>query len=191
MKKEIPFHSSLLDLAVDTISKSDIQKLIHWLRQYPRLTMAQETRKFEHAWSQWLGVKYTVLCNSGSSANLLMFGALDAAGRAGNRRAIVPATGWVTTITPAIQLGYEPSMCESDIRTFGVDPEALEKLLRQTRAKTVIVVHVLGVPCDMPAILRLQKKYGFALLEDCCGSHGSTHGGQKVGTFGDMSSFSF
>ncbi len=186
-----PFYSNPLDLAVNTVTKTDIQELIAWLRTYPRLTMADETRLFEEAWSKWQGVKYSVMCNSGSSANLLMYAALDAAGRAGNRKVAVPATGWVTTITPAIQLGFKPVMCESQLQTYGSDLNCLEKILRKQRPQTVIVVHTLGVPNDLTAILALQKKYEFTLLEDCCASHGALHKGRKVGTVGNMSSFSF
>jgi CDP-6-deoxy-D-xylo-4-hexulose-3-dehydrase len=186
-----PFYSNPLDLAVNTVTKADIQELVAWLRTYPRLTMADETQLFEKAWSKWLGVKYSVLCNSGSSANLLMYAALDAAGLAKNRKVVVPATGWLTTIAPAIQLGFQPVMCESQLQTYGTDLDCLEKILRKERPKTVILVHTLGIPNDMTAVRALQKKYGFTLLEDCCASHGAEHKGKKVGTFGDMSSFSF
>jgi CDP-6-deoxy-D-xylo-4-hexulose-3-dehydrase len=179
------------DLAVNTISARDVEELIAWLRTYPRLTMFRETGLFERAWSRWLGVKYSVMCNSGASANLLMYAALDAAGRAGNRKVVVPATGWPTDIAPAIQFGWRPIMCESDPRTYGLDPACLEKILKRERPAAVVMVHVLGVPADMTAILALKKKYGFALLEDACASHGSRHRGRLAGTFGDISVFSF
>ncbi|MDO9543195.1 MAG: DegT/DnrJ/EryC1/StrS family aminotransferase [Kiritimatiellia bacterium] len=185
------FKSSRYDLAVDTISEEDLEALISWLRQYPKLTMGDETRRFEQAWSKWLGVKYSVMCNSGASANLLMYAALDAAGKSGNRKVVVPATGWPTDITPAIQFGWKPIMCESDPRTFGLDPNCLEKVLKQEHPAAVVVVHVLGVPADMTSIMTLKKKYGFALLEDSCASHGSRHRGKMVGNFGDISVFSF
>ncbi len=186
-----PFHSRRYDLAVDTISQQDVHDIISWLEAYPRLTMANETPAFEKAWAKWLGVKYCVMCNSGSSANLLMYAALDSTKRSGKRRIIVPATGWVTTIAPAIQFGWNPVMCESDPQTFGLDLNMLEKLLKKNHPETVILVHVLGVPNNMTAIKALQKKYDFQLLEDCCASHGARHQGQMIGTFGIMSSFSF
>ncbi|MFH0878442.1 MAG: DegT/DnrJ/EryC1/StrS family aminotransferase, partial [Lentisphaerota bacterium] len=187
----IPYKSNRYDLAVNTISKSDIEQVIPWLRQYPKLTMGGETKRFEEKWARWLGVKYGVMCNSGASANLLMYAALDAAGKAGNRKVVVPATGWPTDIAPAIQFGWKPIMCESDPRTFGLDPNCLEKILKRERPSAVVVVHVLGVPADMTAIMALKKKYGFALLEDACGAHGACHRGKKAGTFGDISVFSF
>lgn len=187
----VHFNSSRYDLAVNTISKPDLEELISWLREYPRLTMANETRRFEEKWSKWLGVKYSVMCNSGASANLLMYAALGAAGKFGNRKVVVPATGWPTDIAPAIQFGWKPIMCESDPRTFGLDPNRLETILKKERPAVVVVVHVLGVPADMSAIMALKKKYGFSVLEDACASHGSRHRGKMVGTFGDISVFSF
>jgi CDP-4-dehydro-6-deoxyglucose reductase, E1 len=186
-----PFYSSPLDLAVNTVTKADLRELIAWLKLYPRLTMFDETLGFEKAWSKWQGVKYSVLCNSGSSANLLMYAALEAAGRAGKKKVVVPATGWLTTVSPAIQLGFKPLMCESQMQTFGSDMDCLEKIIRKQRPETVVLVHTLGVPNDMTAVQALRDKYGFNLLEDCCASHGAAHRGKKVGSFGTMSSFSF
>jgi len=187
----VHYKSCRYDLAVDTISPADVENIVFWLRQYPKLTMGDETKRFEEKWSKWLGVKYSVMCNSGASANLLMYAALDAAGKSGNRKVVIPATGWPTDIAPAIQFGWKPIMCESDPRTFGLDPNCLEKILKRERPSVVVVVHVLGVPADMTAIMVLKKKYGFALLEDACGAHGACHRGKKVGTFGDVSVFSF
>lgn len=187
----VHFNSSRYDLAVNTISQADLEKIISWLRQYPKLTMGDETKHFEEKWSKWLGVKYSVMCNSGASANLLMYAALDAAGKSGNRKVVVPATGWPTDIAPAIQLGWKPIMCESDPRTFGLDPNCLEKILKREHPAAVVVVHVLGVPADMTSIMELKKKYGFMLLEDACASHGSRHLGKLAGNFGDISVFSF
>lgn len=185
------FRSQPYDLAVDTIDQQDLEQLIAWMREYPRLTMAEETRRFEQQWSEWLGVKYSVMVNSGSSANLLMYAALDSSGRSGERRVVVPATGWATTVAPALQFRWQAIMCESDADTYGSELARLTSIIEQYRPETVILVHVLGVPNRMEPILELKKRYGFNLLEDCCASHGSRHQGRKVGTFGDLSSFSF
>jgi len=186
-----PFHSRRYDLAVDTIQDADLAEMIEWLKSYPRLTMADVTREFEAAWARWMGMKYAVMCNSGSSANLMMYAALETSRKATQKRIVVPATGWATTLMPALQLGWKPTMCESDQRTFGVDLTVLEDILKREKPDAIILVHVLGVPCDMTGILALQAKYGFSILEDCCASHGARHQGRLVGSFGDMSSFSF
>lgn len=178
-------------LAEDTIDKKDIDQLIDWLKNYPRLTQGPLTPKFEEKWSNWVGQKHSTLCNSGSSANLMMYYALLLSGRLKNKKIIVPSVGWVTTIAPAIQLGFEPIMCEADKETFGLDLNHLEKLLEEHDPGSVIMVQVLGVPHYVEKILALKKKHNFFFLEDACAAMGSTYKGQKVGSFGDMSSFSF
>jgi CDP-4-dehydro-6-deoxyglucose reductase, E1 len=177
-------------LAKDTIDDNDIDGLIKWLKTYPRLTMGDLTRKFEEKWSKWLGKKYAVFCNSGSSANLLMYAALLNSGKLKNKKIIVPCCAWPTTIAPGMQLGFKPIMCEADPDTFGLDLNHLEKLLIKHKPSSVILVQVLGVPHKMSELMKLKKKYGFYLLEDACAAVGAKYNNKKVGTFGDMSSIS-
>lgn len=178
-------------LAQDTIDRQDIDHLIEWLRTYPRLTKGAVTLDFEQRWSQWLGGPYSVHCNSGSSANLLMYYALLRSGKLRNTNVIVPSVGWVTSIAPAIQFGFTPYMCEADPDTFGLDLNHLEDLLKRHHAQTVLLVQVLGVPHRMRELQTLKDRYGFYLLEDACAAIGAEYEGRKVGTFGDMASFSF
>ncbi|HNV85627.1 MAG TPA: DegT/DnrJ/EryC1/StrS family aminotransferase [Candidatus Omnitrophota bacterium] len=178
-------------LAEDTIDQKDIDRLIEWLKGTPRLTKDKLNVLFENQWSRWIGRKFSAFCNSGSSANLLMYYALLLSGKLKNKKVIVPATGWVTTIAPAIQFGFEPILCESDPDTFGLNLDHLEKLLKKHEPSAVTMVQVLGIPHKMNAVMALKKKYRFILLEDACASIGSTFFGRKIGTFGDMSSFSF
>ena len=178
-------------LAQDTIDRQDIDRLIDWLRTYPRLTKGAVTLEFEQQWNRWLGRSRSVHCNSGSSANLLMYYTLLLSGKLRNKKVIVPSVGWVTTIAPAIQFGFEPIMCEADQDTFGLDLNHLEDLLRRHEAQTVMLVQVLGVPHKMREVMALKERYGFILLEDACAAIGATYQGQHIGTFGDMASFSF
>jgi CDP-6-deoxy-D-xylo-4-hexulose-3-dehydrase len=178
-------------LAEDTINQQDIDRLISWLKTYPRLTKNQVTIEFEEKWSQWVGRDFSLHCNSGSSANLLMYYTLLLSGRLKNKKVIVPSVGWVTSIAPAIQFGFEPIMCEADPDTFGLDLNQLEILLQKHEPSTVLMVHVLGVPHKMDQVLQLKEKYGFFLLEDACAAIGATYKEKKVGAFGDMASFSF
>jgi CDP-6-deoxy-D-xylo-4-hexulose-3-dehydrase len=178
-------------LAERTIDEHDIEDLIEWLRIKPQLTQGPLVHDFQRAWSAWLGRSYSVYCNSGSSANLLMYYAAELSGRLPNKKVIVPAVSWATTVAPAIQLGFEPIMCDADHETFGLDIEQLEKLCNEHQPGAVIVVQTLGVPGHMDDLLELKRKYGFLLMEDACPATGSTYKGKKVGTFGDMASFSF
>lgn len=177
-------------LAEDTIDHQDMGRVIEWLKTYPRLTKGKVTVQFEEKWSRWAGKKYSVFCNSGSSANLLMYYVLLLSGRLKNKKVVVPSVGWVTTIAPAIQFGFEPLMCEADPDTFALDLNHLEDLLKKHQPGTVMMVQVLGVPHKMPEFLALKEKYGFIFLEDACAAVGSSAWGKKLGSFGDMGSFS-
>ena len=178
-------------LAQDTIDRSDVDRLISWLKTYPRLTKGAVTLDFEAKWSQWAGKKYSLFCNSGSSANLLMFYALLISGRLKNKKIVLPSVGWATTLAPAIQFGFEPVLCEADAETFGLDLNHLESLLKKENPGAVVLVQVLGVPHKMPELLKLKEKYGFFLLEDACAAVGSSGYGKKLGGFGDMGAYSF
>lgn len=178
-------------LAEDTIDAEDIRALCGWLRTIPRLTQGGLVREFEKRCCGYWGRQHSVFCNSGSSANFLMYAALLYSGLLKNKKVIVPSAGWPTTIAPAIQLGFEPIMCESDPDTCGLDLECLEHLLIKYNPATVIMVQVLGVPHKMDKLLALKDKYRFFLLEDACAAMGSSYRDKQVGSFGDMSSFSF
>lgn len=186
LAKTIRYH-----LAEDTIDSKDIDALIGWLKTYPRLTKSKLTVEFEDKWSAWLGVRHSVFCNSGSSANLLMYAALLHSGRLRNKKIIVPTVGWATSVAPAMQLGFEPIMCEADKETFGLDLNHLEGLLKAHEPAAVFMVQVLGVPHRMPELQALKEKFGFMLLEDACAAVGASAYGRKVGSFGDMGAFSF
>ena len=178
-------------LAERTIDKADLTDLKDWLETDPWLTQGPLVRQFEAAWAAWLGRKHALFVNSGSSANLLMYAALLAQKDLPNRKVIVPAVSWATTVAPAIQLGFEPIMCDADPQTFGLDLTELEALCQKHKPATVIAVHVLGTPNDMERLCDLRRRYGFVLLEDACAATGSRWDGAHVGTFGELSSFSF
>ena len=95
-------------LAKETINDEDIDALCGWLKTYPRLTKGNLTWEVEDKWANFIGTKHAVFNNSGSSANLLMVAAATMSGRIKNKKIVVPSVGWVTTISPAIQLGLTP-----------------------------------------------------------------------------------
>ena len=180
-----------ISLVKNTITKKNISKLIKWLKTNPKLTKGELTVEFEKKWSEWLGTKYSVFLNSGSSANLAMIYSLIVSNRLKNNKIIVPALSWVTTVTPTIQFGLEPIMCDCDSDNLGLDLNHLESLIIEHNPSTIILVHVLGIPNQMDKIIDLCEKYNVILLEDTCESVGSTYNNQKLGSLGLMSSFSF
>jgi CDP-6-deoxy-D-xylo-4-hexulose-3-dehydrase len=178
-------------LAEATIDQADLDALADWVRGNPWLTQGPLVRELERRWADWLGQRHAVFVNSGSSANLLMYSALQLSGRLRNQRVVVPAIAWATTVAPAIQLGFEPLMCDADPATFGLDLGHLDRLLAEHDPAAVITVPTLGIPGDVDGLLRRRERHRFALMEDCCPALGSRYRGRMIGTFGDLSSMSF
>jgi CDP-6-deoxy-D-xylo-4-hexulose-3-dehydrase len=183
--------SKKITLVKDTIDNNDIDKLINWLSKYPRLTKGNLTLEFEKKWSEWLGVKYSIFVNSGSSANLAAVYSLILSGKLKNNKIVVPAVSWVTTVTPAIQLGMTPIMCECDMDNLGLDINHLKQIIKDENPSAIILVHVLGIPNHMNEIIELCEQNNILLIEDTCESIGSEYDNKKLGTFGNLSTFSF
>lgn len=180
-----------INLVKDTIDSDDIKNLISWLETNPRLTKSKLNVEFEKEWSKWLGKKYSVFVNSGSSANLAALYSLLLSGKLRNNKIIVPAVSWVTTVTPAIQFGMEPIMCECDEDNLGLNINHLKQIIEEHDPSSIILVHVLGFPNHMNEIVELCNAHNIKLIEDTCESIGSEYDGKKLGTFGDLSTFSF
>ena len=180
----------MITLVKDTIDNKDIDRLVDWLKTYPKLTKGSVTLEFENKFSEWLGKKYSVFCNSGSSANLLMLSALQQGEYLKNNKVVVPSVSWATDLSPVIQLGLEPLLCDSNMTDLSVDLEHLERIFQEESPSVLMFVSVLGLVPDMNKIVELCFEYDVILLEDTCESMGCEYKGQKLGTFGKMSSFS-
>lgn len=180
----------MINLVKDTISKAEIDSLIVWLQNYPKLTKGELTEEFERKWSKWLGRKYSVFLNSGSSANLAMMYALKISNRLKNDKIVVPCISWTTTLSPVVQLGLTPILCEASKDDLGIDPNYFEDLCKKHNPSCVILVHVLGFPNQMDRIQEICEKYDVILIEDSCESVGSLYSEKMTGCFGLMSSFS-
>jgi len=180
-----------IHLVKDTIDKNDIENLSSWLSTNPRLTKGELTVEFERKWSEWLGCKYSVFVNSGSSANLAAIYSLILSNKLKNNKIVVPAVSWVTTVTPAIHLGLEPIMCDCDKDNLGLDVDNLRQIIIDEDPAALILVHVLGFPNHMKEIKELCDEHNILLVEDTCESLGSEYDGKKLGSIGDVSTFSF
>jgi len=180
----------MINLVKDTIDNKDIDRLIDWLKTYPRLTKGPITLELEDKWSKWLGRKYSIFCNSGSSANLLMLSALKESGYMENNKVVVPSVAWSTDLAPVMQLGFEPILCDSNMEDLSVDLEHLETIFKEQNPSALMFVSVLGLVPDMDRLEALCMRYDVALLEDTCESMGCEYKGKKLGTFGMMSTFS-
>jgi len=175
-------------LMSDNISKDDIKSLINFIKSTDRYTNGPEVKKFEAKWSRWLGVKYSVFVNSGSSANLLSLAALKI--EKGLGEVIVPPLNWSSNIYSILHNGFKPRFVDINIKTLGLDENKLEKSIN-SKTKAIFLTHILGLNALTPKILSLIKKYKIELIEDCCESHGAKFLNKKIGSYGSQSNFSF
>ncbi len=176
-------------LMKNNITRDDLDAVCALLNQEdPILTQSRNVRAFEREWSEWVGVRYSVFVNSGSSANLLTLAALK--DRFGAGEIILPTVTWVSDIAAALHCGFTPVFVDIDPRTLGMDHrQVLEKIAPRTRA--VFLTHVLGYNALSRTLLDDLAARGVPLLEDVCESHGATFEGRKLGSFGLASNFSF
>ena len=159
------------------------------------LTTGRFAEEFEKRFAAYLGVRDAVLVNSGSSANLLAVSALTSP-KLGDRRlrpgdeVITVAAGFPTTVNPIVQNNLVPVFLDIDIPTYNVDVTQLDAALSD-RTRAVMIAHTLGNPFNVDAVCDFARKHSLWLIEDCCDALGSTYGDKKVGTFGDLATFSF
>jgi CDP-6-deoxy-D-xylo-4-hexulose-3-dehydrase len=176
-------------LMKNNITRADLNAASEYLQQDdPILTHSKNVAAFEQEWSAWLGVKHSVMVNSGASANLLSMTALRE--RHGPGEVIVPPLTWVSDIASVLQCGLKPVFVDIDARTLGMDTEqVLNAVTRDTRA--VFLTHILGYNALTRRMVDELAKRKIPLIEDACESHGATFEGSRVGSIGWQSNFSF
>ncbi len=173
----------------NNITREDLDALIKFLNGDPILTQSTNVRGFEKEWSKWLGVKYSVFVNSGSSANLISLTALKQLAGSGGE-IIVPALTWVSDISSVIFCGFDPVFVDVNPKTLSMDEEqVIDKLTNKTRA--VFLTHAQGFNGLTDKLLSTLKEKNIYLIEDVCESHGAQFNGKKLGGFGWASNSSF
>ena len=174
----------------NNILREDLDAVIEHLKQEdPILTHGPNVRAFEAEWSAWLGVKHSVFVNSGASANLLTMAVLKILHPEGGE-VIVPPLAWVSDIASVLQNGFKPVFVDIDPRTLGMDPAKICAAVTE-RTRAVFLTHVQGFDGLEDRLLVELQQRRVPLIEDVCESHGATHNGRKLGSFGWISNFSF
>ncbi|NBU71428.1 MAG: DegT/DnrJ/EryC1/StrS aminotransferase family protein, partial [Bacteroidetes bacterium] len=174
----------------NNILREDLDAVIEHLKQDdPILTHGANVRAFEEEWSAWLDVKYSVLVNSGASANLLTMAILKIRHPEGGE-VIVPPLTWISDIASVLQNGFIPVFADIDPYSLAMDTkQVLAKITDKTRA--VFLTHVQGFDGLTDELVSELERRNIPLIEDVCESHGATHNGEKLGSFGWISNFSF
>jgi CDP-6-deoxy-D-xylo-4-hexulose-3-dehydrase len=159
------------------------------------LTTGRFNAEFQARLAQYIGVRFAITTNSGSSANLLALSALTShqlgadALKPGDE-VIAVAAGFPTTVNPVILNGLVPVFVDVDIPTYNILPSMVEAAVTD-RTGAIMVAHTLGNPFCLDEVIRVAKKYDLWVVEDCCDALGSTYRGRKVGTYGDIGTVSF
>ena len=172
----------------DNVSQKDREILSEFILSGQRLTNGLKVREFESLWSKWLGVKHSVMVNSGNSGNFISIAMVKQLYGIGE--IIVPPLGWVSDISSVVQLGMTPVFVDVSMDNLSITAENIERAITP-KTKAIVLVHCLGFNAINEKILEIAKKHNLVLIEDCCEAHGATFKGQKVGSFGDISIFSF
>ncbi|MEI7560917.1 MAG: lipopolysaccharide biosynthesis protein RfbH [Actinomycetes bacterium] len=159
------------------------------------LTSGPETEKFERDFAKYVNMRHSFMVNSGSSANLIALSALTS-NKLGERslkpgdEVLTVAAGFPTTVTPILQNNLTPVYVDVDLGTYVANIDALESAI-SSKTKAIMMAHTLGNPFDLTKVSELAKKYNLWVIEDSCDALGGTYLNQKIGSFGDISTFSF
>ena len=159
------------------------------------LTSGRFNKEFEQKFARYLGVKYALSANSGSSANLLALSALTSY-KLGERalkkgdEVISVAAGFPTTINPILQYGLIPVFIDCAIGTYNINIDKIEEAIT-SKTKAIFLAHTLGNSYDLDKIMAIAKKYNLWVIEDSCDALGGEYRGKKIGTIGDIGTFSF
>ena len=156
------------------------------LFRYYGMRLQNEVQRLEHDFARFLGVKHAIAVSSGTGA---LHSALSALAIGPGQEVIVPAYLWVSVVAAVVNHGAIPVLADID-ETFCLNPEAVEKCITP-RTRGMVMVHMSGAPGNVRAIQKIARRHKIFLLEDCAQCAGGSVGGQKVGTFGDLATFSF
>ena len=173
----------------NNITKEDIDSVISFLKNKNiKLTQSGKVKQFEKIWSKWLGVKYSVFVNSGSSANLLSMAVIK--NLFGDGEVIVPALTWVSDISSVLQNNLKPVFVDINLNNLSMNSDLVIKSITK-KTKAVFITHAQGFNGLTDKLISELKKRKIPLIEDVCESHGAFYKKKKLGSFGYMSNFSF
>lgn len=167
--------------------KPEIDKALAPVFETTGFILGPAVKEFEEAFARYLDAKYCVTLNSGTAALHLALLALDIGP---GDEVITVANSFIATAEAISFAGATPRFVDADPTTYNIDPSKLEAAITK-KTKAIIPVHLFGQPADMDAICEIARKHNLKVIEDACQAHGATYKGTRVGTFSDVSCFSF
>lgn len=158
------------------------------------VTMGKKVKDFEYVFSKYIDVKNSIMTTSGSCSNLLALTILSNPTIKDyikpDSEIITPALTFATTIYPIVNVRSVPVLVDVDMDTLGINVESIEKAITK-KTKAIMPVHLLGIPCNIKSIREIADEHDLFLIEDCCDGSGAEVDGNKIGKYGDISTFSF
>jgi len=176
----------------NNFTKSDMDSVVKLVKKKNIiLTQSKNVKEFEKKWSKWIGTKYSVFVNSGSSANFITISALKTLNKNKNKNEIiVPTLTWVSDINSVIMNGFKPVFVDINLSNLSMNTDqVIKKISKKTLA--VFITHAQGFNGLDDKLVSTLKKKKIHLIEDVCESHGATYDKKKLGSYGLISNFSF
>ncbi|MTI31134.1 DegT/DnrJ/EryC1/StrS family aminotransferase [Xanthovirga aplysinae] len=167
--------------------KSEVDQAIFDCLEKSHFVGGQLVLDFENAFAKYIGTKHCVGCANGTDALEI---ALNALGIGSGDEVIVPACSWISTAEVVTSSGAEVVFADILPNKYTIDPEDIRRKV-SGKTKAIIPVHFFGRPAEMKEILDIARDFNLKVIEDCAQAHGASYLGQKVGTFGDIATFSF
>lgn len=168
-------------LIKNNITKYDINEVIKFLKTNPILTQNIKVKQFESNWSRWLGVKYSVFVNSGSSANLISISCLKQLGLSGE--IIVPALTWISDIVSVNLFGFKPVFVDVNFNNLSMKIDEVKKKINK-KTIAIFLTHAQGFNGLTKELIEICKKNKIYLIEDVCEAHGAQYEKKNVDLLG-------
>lgn len=174
------------DLKIGDTARKYIQEALdrNWISE------GENVRKFEDEFSRKFGCKHAIAMSSGTDADIVACASLYDLGAKRGDEIIVPALTFVASANSILAAGFIPRFVDIKVETLNIDPDKIEAAINE-KTRAIMVVHLMGKPCDMDTISAIARKYNLTIIEDACEAHGATYKGKVVGSIGDMGAFSF
>ena len=182
------------DINISDVEKAAVNRVLdsNWLSEGPSV------KQFESDWAKYVGTKYCIAVNSGTSAIIAGLEALKHCehfpkAKEGSKVITSPLT-FIATVNSIKLTNYQPAFVDVNMDDFSLSAESLKEYLENANAEgysVIMPVHLMGYPCDMDKINSIAKKYGLATIEDSCEAHGTKYNGKRTGSLADFGVFSF
>jgi len=174
------------DLRIGNIARKYVREALdrHWISE------GVNVKEFEQKYAEKFGYKHAIATSSGTDANIVACASLYEFGAKRGDEIIVPALTFVASANSILAAGFIPKFVDIEVETLNINPNRIKEVITD-KTKAIMVVHLMGKPCEMDTILEIAKTYNLKIIEDACEAHGAMYKRRVVGSIGDMGTFGF